>query len=88
MPVAWKTALATAALPPTMPENYAKHSAAFQFIKDVPVNGDQTICLNGEPGDFATIVRKDRHSDDRYLGATTNDEVATWWSSSTSSIPS
>ncbi len=58
-----------------LPENYAKYPAAFQFIKDVPVDWDQTICLNGEPGDFATIVRKDRHSDDWYLGATTNDDA-------------
>ena len=58
-----------------LPENYAKYPGAFQFIKDVPTDWDQTICLNGEPGDFATIVRKDRHSDDWYLGATTNDEA-------------
>jgi alpha-glucosidase len=38
----------------------------------VPVDWDRTICLNGEPGEFATIVRKDRHSGDWYLGATTN----------------
>jgi len=56
-----------------LPENYAKYPGPFQFIKDVPTDWDQTICLNGEPGDFATIVRKDRHSDDWYLGATTND---------------
>ncbi len=58
-----------------LPENYAKYPGAFQFIKDVPTDWDQTICLNGEPGDFATIVRKDRHSDDWYLGATTNDDA-------------
>ena len=58
-----------------LPENYAKYPGPFQFIKDVPTDWDQTICLNGEPGDFATIVRKDRHSDDWYLGATTNDEA-------------
>ncbi len=58
-----------------LPENDAKYPGAFQFIKDVPTDWDQTICLNGEPGDFATIVRKDRHSDDWYLGATSNDEA-------------
>ena len=58
-----------------LPENYAKYPGPFQFIKDVPTDWDQTICLNGEPGDFATIVRKDRHSDDWYLGATTNDDA-------------
>lgn len=55
-----------------LPENYARYPGPFQFIKDVPVDWDRTICLNGEPGEFATIVRKDRHSGDWYLGATTN----------------
>ena len=58
-----------------LPENYARYPGPFQFIKDVPVDWDQTICLNGEPGDYATIVRKDRHSDDWYLGSVTNDEA-------------
>jgi len=58
-----------------LPENDAKYPGPFQFIKDVPTDWDQTICLNGEPGDFATIVRKDRHSDDWYLGATTNEDA-------------
>ncbi len=58
-----------------MPENYAKYPKPFQFIKDVPTDWDQTICLNGEPGDFATIVRKDRNSDDWYLGSVTNEDA-------------
>ncbi len=60
-----------------LPENYVKYPGPFQFIKDVPTDWEQTICLNGEPGEYATIVRKDRHSDDWYLGATTNDEART-----------
>ena len=56
-----------------LPENYAKYPKPFQFIKDVPTDWDQSIALNGEPGDFATIVRKDRHSDDWYLGAVTDE---------------
>ncbi len=57
-----------------LPENYAKHQKPFQFIKDVPVDWSETRVLNGEVGDYATIVRKDRNSDDWYLGAIT-DEV-------------
>jgi alpha-glucosidase len=57
-----------------LPENYAKHLKAFQFIKDVPVDWAQTRVLNGEVGDFVTIARKDRHSDDWYLGAITDEE--------------
>ena len=58
-----------------MPENYAKYPKPFQFIKDVPTDWDQTICLNGEPGEFATIARKDRNSDDWYLGSVTDDDA-------------
>ena len=56
-----------------LPENYAKYPKPFQFIKDVPTDWDQSIALNGEPGDFATIVRKDRNSDNWYLGAVTDE---------------
>ncbi|MEI9902992.1 MAG: glycoside hydrolase family 97 protein [Asticcacaulis sp.] len=58
-----------------LPENYAKYPKPFQFIKDVPTDWDQTIALNGEPGEFATIVRKDRNSDDWYLGSVTNEDA-------------
>ncbi|ESQ81509.1 hypothetical protein AEAC466_21155 [Asticcacaulis sp. AC466] len=56
-----------------LPENYAKYPKPFQFIKDVPVDWEQSIALNGEIGDYATIVRKDRHSEDWYLGAVTDE---------------
>jgi alpha-glucosidase len=57
-----------------LPENYAKHPKPFQFIKDVPVDWSDTRVLNGEVGDYATIARKDRNSDDWYLGAITDEE--------------
>jgi alpha-glucosidase len=57
-----------------LPENYAKHLKPFQFIKDVPVDWSDTRVLNGEVGDYATIARKDRNSDDWYLGAITDEE--------------
>lgn len=52
-----------------LPENYAKYLGAFQFIKDVPTDWSDTRVLNGEPGEYATIARKDRNSEDWYLGA-------------------
>jgi alpha-glucosidase len=55
------------------PENYAKHMAAFQFIKDVAVDWSDTHVLNGEIGDYVTVARKDRASDDWYLGSITNE---------------
>ena len=58
-------------------ENYAKYPKPFQFIKDVPTDWDQTLMINGEPGDYATIARKDRHSDDWYVGSITDENART-----------
>jgi alpha-glucosidase len=60
-----------------LPENYARFPKPFQFIKDVPTDWEQTRVLNGEVGDFVTIVRKDRHGDDWYLGAGTDENART-----------
>jgi alpha-glucosidase len=60
-----------------LPENYAKYPKPFQFIKDVPVDWSDTRVLNGEVGDYATIARKDRNSDDWYLGAITDENPRT-----------
>ncbi|MDZ7895749.1 MAG: glycoside hydrolase family 97 protein [Sphingobium sp.] len=51
------------------PEAYAQYPAAFQFIKDVPTDWSDTRVLNGEVGDYVTIVRKQRGSDDWFLGS-------------------
>lgn len=56
-----------------LPENYAKHMGAFQFIKDVPADWSETHVLNGEVGDYVTMVRKDRNSEAWYLGAGTDE---------------
>ncbi len=58
-----------------LPENYEKRMDAFQFIKDVPADWAQTIALNGEIGDFVTYARRDRNSDDWYVGALTDEEA-------------
>ena len=58
-----------------LPENYARYPAAFQFIKDVAVDWSDTRVLNGAIGHFVTIARKDRHSNDWFLGSLT-DETA------------
>ncbi len=52
-----------------LPEYYARHLDAFQFIRDVPTDWSDTRVLNGEVGEFVTIARKDRHSDEWFLGA-------------------
>lgn len=60
-----------------LPENYEKHRGAFQFIIDVPTDWEDTKVLNGEIGKYATIVRKDRNSEDWYLGSITNEDGRT-----------
>lgn len=56
-----------------LPENYRRHMDAFQFIKDVPVDWADTRVINGEIGDFVTVVRKDRNGDGWYLGSVTDE---------------
>ena len=51
------------------PQMYA-NEPAFQFIKDVPADWDNTRVLNGVPGEYVTIVRQ--HGEDWYLGSMTN----------------
>ena len=55
------------------PENFNKHLDAFQFIKDVPVDWDDTKVLEAEPADFITIVRKAKGKSDWFLGAITDE---------------
>ena len=57
-----------------LPENYEANPRAFQFIKDVAVDWDDTRMLAGEVGDLAVIARKDRGSDNWFLGAVADEE--------------
>ncbi len=56
-----------------LPEHYEAKPEAFQFIKEVPTDWSQTRVLNGEVGDYVTIARKDRNSEDWYLGSVTDE---------------
>jgi alpha-glucosidase len=60
-----------------LPEHYEQHARAFQFIKDVPADWAETMVLNGEVGDYATIARKDRNSEDWYIGSVGDEEART-----------
>jgi alpha-glucosidase len=55
-------------------ENYQQHMAPFQFIKDVPADWSESRVLDGEIGDFVTIARKDRRSENWYLGSVSDEE--------------
>lgn len=59
------------------PENYAQHMDAFQFIKDVPTDWEETRVLNGEVGDYVTIARRVRGGQDWYLGAVGDEQART-----------
>ena len=56
-----------------LPENYEKYADAFQFIKDVPVDWQKSVYLEAEPGRYITIARKDKHSNDWYVGCTAHE---------------
>jgi alpha-glucosidase len=60
-----------------LPENYPKHPQAFQFIKDVPTDWEQSVALAGEVGDFVAIARKQRGSEDWFVGALTDEQART-----------
>ena len=53
-----------------LPEHYEKHMDAFQFIKDVPVEWERSVYLEAEPMDYVTVARKDKNSDEWYVGST------------------
>jgi glucan 1,4-alpha-glucosidase len=57
-----------------LPENYEGHPA-FQFIRDVGVDWDTSIVLNGEIGDFITVARKERNTDKWFLGSITDENA-------------
>ncbi len=56
-----------------LPENYEGHPA-LQFIKDVGVNWEQSITLNGEVGDFVTIAREERETGNWFVGGITDEQ--------------
>ena len=56
-----------------LPENYEKHMDAFQFIKDVAVDWDDTKYLEAEPGDYITVARKAKGSNNWFVGAITDE---------------
>ena len=56
-----------------LPENYEKRPDVFQFIRDVPTDWSDTKILNAAVGDYVTIARKKKNSDEWYLGSMTDE---------------
>ncbi|WP_350340345.1 glycoside hydrolase family 97 C-terminal domain-containing protein [Paraflavitalea speifideaquila] len=60
-----------------LPENYAAKPDAFQFIKDVPVDWDDTKIVEAEPGDYISIARKEKGGRNWYIGTITDENSRT-----------
>ena len=56
-----------------LPENYEKRMDAFQFIKDVEADWEESVALAGEVGEFVAIARQGRKSKEWFLGAVTDE---------------
>jgi glucan 1,4-alpha-glucosidase len=60
-----------------LPENYETKMDAFQFIKDVAMDWDDTQILEAEPGDYVTIARKAKGKQDWFVGGITDENKRT-----------
>lgn len=58
-----------------LPEHYEKHADAFQFIRDVPCDWSDSRYLEAEPARYITVARKDKNSDNWFVGGKTNDKA-------------
>ncbi len=56
-----------------LPENYERFPDAFQFIKDVAIDWDDSKYLEAEPGDYITVARKAKGSDNWFVGCTSDE---------------
>ena len=51
-----------------LPENYNRFADAFQFIKDVAIDWDDSKYLEAEPGQYVTVARKAKGTNNWFLG--------------------
>lgn len=58
-----------------LPENYERHLDAFQFIKEVALDWDDTLILSAEPGDYIHTARKAKGKEEWYLGGITDENA-------------
>lgn len=58
-------------------ENYERHMDAFQFIKDVAVDWDDSRYIEAEPGDYITVARKAKGTGNWFVGGITDENTRT-----------
>ena len=58
-------------------ENYEKYIDAFQFIKDVAVDWDESKYIEAEPGDYITVARKAKGTNNWFVGGITDENART-----------
>lgn len=58
-----------------LPENYEKQPQAFQFIKDVAVDWDESHYLAAEPGDYIVAARKAKGKNEWFVGGITDENA-------------
>jgi len=57
-----------------LPENYERFDDAFQFIRDVACDWDDSRYLEAEPGDYITVARKAKGTDNWFVGGKCNED--------------
>ncbi len=60
-----------------LPETYNKFLDAFQFIKDVPLDWDDSKYLEAEPGEFVTVARKAKGANNWFVGSNNGERPRT-----------
>lgn len=60
-----------------LPENYDRFLDAFQFIKDVALDWDESIYLEAEPGEYVTVARKEKGTENWFVGNTSGNDKFT-----------
>lgn len=57
-----------------LPENYEKYDDAFQFIRDVATDWDDSRYLEAEPARYITVARKAKGTDRWFIGGKCNED--------------
>ncbi|PKQ45072.1 glycoside hydrolase family 97 protein [Confluentibacter flavum] len=60
-----------------LPEHYEQFMDAFQFIKDVAIDWDESVYLEAEPGDYITVARKEKGANNWFVGNVNGNETRT-----------